>query len=114
MLDLTNNEKTIITFLLVALLAGSIVHYCKVKSSGIVTYAPRPAEKEALLSQIVNINKAGKRDLTRLEGIGPGLAQRIVAYREKFGPFRLKADISNVKGIGPKTFEKIKDSITLE
>jgi competence protein ComEA len=68
--------------------------------------APAPSEK-------VNINAATADQLTALPGIGPSYAQRIVEYREKNGPFKKVEDLLNVTGIGEKTFEKIKDRITV-
>jgi competence protein ComEA len=62
----------------------------------------------------ININKASIDQLTQLKGIGPKLAQRIVEYREKYGPFKLPEDITKVEGIGPKTFELIKDHFTVD
>jgi competence ComEA-like helix-hairpin-helix protein len=68
--------------------------------------APPSAEK-------VNINSASADQLTALPGIGPSYAQRIVEYREKNGPFKRVEDILNVRGIGEKTFEKIRERITI-
>ena len=62
----------------------------------------------------VNINKATVPDLVKIKGIGQKYAERIVAYRDKNGPFKKIEDITNVKGIGPKKFEAIKNLITVE
>jgi len=62
----------------------------------------------------VNINQASLEELTQLKGIGPEYAERIVQYREEHGAFQKAEDIMNVSGIGPKTFEEIKDRITVE
>ena len=62
----------------------------------------------------ININTASVLELTQLKRIGPKIAQRIVDYREKHGPFEMPEDIMKVKGIGPKTFELNKDRITIE
>lgn len=62
----------------------------------------------------ININTASVKELTQLDRIGPTLAKRIVAYREKHGPFKKSEDIIKVKGIGPKTFKAFKDRITAE
>lgn len=59
----------------------------------------------------VNLNTATIEQLDTLPGIGPTLAQRIVDYREANGPFAAPEDITNVKGIGPVTYEKLKDLI---
>lgn len=63
---------------------------------------------------MVNVNTAGTDALESLPGIGPMLAQRIVEYREAHGPFVQIEDIMEVSGIGPGTFEKIRDLIATE
>jgi competence protein ComEA len=62
----------------------------------------------------ININTAGKNELTTLPRIGPVLADRIIEYREKQGPFKKIEEITKVKGIGAATLEKFKDQITVE
>lgn len=62
----------------------------------------------------VNINTANETELTTLSGIGPSKAKAIISYREENGPFKTIEDIKNVSGIGEKTFEKLKDSITVK
>jgi competence protein ComEA len=62
----------------------------------------------------VNINTADSVALDALPGIGPTLAQRIVDYRQAHGTFVGIEDILEVSGIGPGTFEKIRDLITTE
>jgi len=61
----------------------------------------------------ININTASAVELTDLPGIGPVIAQRIIDYREEHGPFAAPEDIMGVSGIGEKTFEKLKDYITV-
>jgi len=61
----------------------------------------------------VNVNKADDKELTTLAGIGPSKAQSIIAYREENGYFQTIEDVKKVTGIGEKTFEKLKDSITV-
>lgn len=60
----------------------------------------------------VNINRATIDELQTLHGIGPAKAKAIVDYRENQGLFKDIEDIKNVSGIGEKTFEQIRDSIT--
>ena len=62
----------------------------------------------------VNLNTATLEELMTLDRIGPKYAQRIIDYRETYGPFEKIEDIMKVKGIGPKTFEANKDKITVE
>jgi len=52
-------------------------------------------------------------NLDTLPGIGPAIAQRIVEYREANGDFATIEEIMEVKGIGPATFEEIKELITV-
>ncbi len=66
------------------------------------------------LNKPININTAGLDELQKLDGIGEVFAQRIIDYRDKNGSFGNIEDIKNVKGIGDKTFQKIKDKIVCE
>jgi len=62
----------------------------------------------------VNINSATETELQNLPRIGPAMAARIVQHRQQYGPFRSKEELMKVKGIGKKTFEKLKDLIVLK
>jgi competence protein ComEA len=64
--------------------------------------------------QLININTATTKELEQLDRIGPAKAAKIVQYREKNGPFERPQDVMNVPGIGPKTYERNKDRITVE
>lgn len=63
---------------------------------------------------VININTASAEELATLEGIGDVTAENIVQYRDANGPFATIEDIKNVKGIGEKKFEKIKERIAVE
>ncbi len=56
----------------------------------------------------VDLNRADWPELVQLPGIGPTLAQRIVQSRETDGPYLDHAELTRVRGIGPKTLEKIR------
>ena len=64
-------------------------------------------------AQLININTAGSEELQKLSGVGPVTAQKIIDYRTKHGRFNRIEDIMNVSGIGAKTFEKLRDHITI-
>jgi competence ComEA-like helix-hairpin-helix protein len=64
-------------------------------------------------AQLININTADKAALATLNGIADVKAQAVIDYRAANGPFVKIEDIVNVKGIGPVTFSKIKDFITV-
>jgi len=61
----------------------------------------------------VDLNRASAEELTVVPGIGKALAQRIVDFREQHGPFARVEDLMKVKGIGEKSFEKIRPHITV-
>ena len=61
----------------------------------------------------ININTAGKEELSSLNGIGESKAEAIIEYRNKNGKFKDINDILNVSGIGKTVFDKIKENITI-
>jgi len=65
------------------------------------------------LEDKVNINTATKEDLDKLPGIGPTLAERIIEFRTKNGPFKSIDDLQNVEGIGEKKLNNIKEKAAL-
>ena len=73
-----------------------------------------PPEEAAPALLKVNINTADAAQLEALDGIGPTLAQRIVAYREEHGPFADIEDLTRVEGIGQAIVESIQDHIITE
>lgn len=64
-------------------------------------------------TDLININTADQSSLETLSGIGPVIASRIIDFRDQNGPFSNIIEIQKVSGIGPATFDKIKDHITV-
>lgn len=62
----------------------------------------------------INLNTADPEKLEELSGIGPVLAERIVAYRTRNGDFSSLAELEEVSGIGPSTLNRIKERLKLE
>ncbi|WP_218975470.1 helix-hairpin-helix domain-containing protein [Tessaracoccus massiliensis] len=62
---------------------------------------------------LVNLNTAGQAELESLPGVGPVMAQSILAWREESGPFTAVEDLQEISGIGPKTFEKLQPLVTV-
>jgi competence protein ComEA len=62
----------------------------------------------------VNINVALSEELQTLTGIGPSKAEAIIAYRDENGSFKELEGLLEVSGIGQKSFEKLKDEITIK
>ena len=61
---------------------------------------------------IININTATSQQLQTLPGIGPTIAERIIAYRAENGSFETVGELMNVEGIGEKKLEDIWDYVT--
>ena len=61
----------------------------------------------------VNINTADSTALQEIPGIGPSKADKIINYRNSNGKFKSIDEITNVSGIGQKTFESIKEYLTI-
>ncbi len=66
----------------------------------------RGSKKDAILDPI-DVNQADAAELQKLPGVGPVMASRIIAEREK-SPFHNPEDLRRVSGIGPKTLEKLR------
>jgi len=62
----------------------------------------------------ININTASVKELQKLEGVGRGVAQRIVDYREANGPFKRSEDLRKVEGIGTATFDRNRERIVVK
>lgn len=76
--------------------------------------APAAAEaKEGKKGSVININSADTTQLSLLPRIGPSVAQRIVDYRKKNGPFKTTDDLMLVQGIGEKTFQLLKPYVAI-
>ncbi|MBP1595803.1 MAG: competence protein ComEA helix-hairpin-helix repeat protein [Acidobacteria bacterium] len=70
-------------------------------------------KSKAVSTEKVNINTATAEQLQTLPGVGPALAKTIIEYRMKVGKFNKIEEILNVKGMGEKKFQAIKDRLAL-
>lgn len=64
--------------------------------------------------ELLNINTASAEELQTLSGIGPQMAERIIQYRKEHGHFASVDALTEVKGLGEKTLEKLKPFIRVE
>lgn len=79
-------------------------------------HTPSVADAENLVVEqngraLININATDAETLDLLEGIGPTLSERIVAYREEYGNFASLDELIKVDGIGTKTLERIRSRL---
>jgi comEA protein len=72
-----------------------------------------PVTATVVSTEVVNLNSATAAQIASLPGIGPKTADLVVQYRTKNGPFKKIEEIMNVRGIGEKSFLKIKDRLTV-
>jgi competence protein ComEA len=75
--------------------------------------ATKAAKPPAPAAAIVNLNTATQAQLESLPGVGAKAAERILEYRQKNGQFKKIEDLMNVKGIGEKSFLKLKPRLTV-
>jgi competence protein ComEA len=68
---------------------------------------------KAASTEKINLNTATAEQLQTLPGVGPSIAKRILDHRTKNGKFNKVEEILNVKGIGEKKFQKMKDRLVV-
>lgn len=96
-----------IVILVATVLAGPSTSWAQAAKTG------GSAKARATASAPVNLNSATATQLQTLPGIGASTAQRIVDYRQKNGAYKKVEELMNVKGIGEKSFLKLKPLITV-
>ena len=139
----TKNEQKVFLFLAVIFLAGASIKIYKVyiapqqieikqfdysksdsifyersknlsaeqTDTSIAQVTERP--KKNKLVEKIHLNGASKQQLTLLPGIGNAVAEKIIEYRKEHGAFKELDELKNVKGIGEKKFEKLKELVEI-
>ena len=74
---------------------------------------PSTAAPKRSRQGLLDLNRATEQDFDALPGIGPKLAERIMAYRQSVGAFHSLDGLRAVKGIGKKKFERIRPLVTV-
>ena len=98
--------------LFVSLLAGVALTLMGIHWLRLSGWGMRPVEIERQRSRTyhykIDINTVGEAELVQLNGIGRTLAKRIIADRDRNGPFQTIDDLRRVRGIGPRKVETIR------
>lgn len=89
--------------LLIAILAVGSMYFS-------VLQPVRAAEAQ---TKVVNINTASVQELEALHGVGPATANRIAEYRKEHGGFKNADELVQVRGIGEKKYEKMKQQVSI-
>ena len=124
MIKLSGKAKVIIPIVIVAaaLSAGLLLdrfhedHFTveRLKPGEKNDYAEVVTEEPQRTADAVDINTATVKELTALDGIGEGLAGRIVRYREEHGAFLSVDELLNVSGIGESKLDAIRDMVCVK
>ena len=125
MFSFNRKERFVLLGLTAALLIGAAVNLVERYSGrdlpdfhvqkGAVPVPDRSGKTESVEQHTgpIDLNRASAGQLTRLPGIGPKIARRIVDDRNQRGPFKSVDDLSRVKGIGKKTLQRLGSKITV-
>lgn len=95
-----------------ALVSAATLLSCKSETGTLQT--SRESAAETVLSGtpgMLDLNSADESEIARLPGVGPRLAERIVAHRERFGPFASPPELMLVDGFSEERFLRIKSLV---
>ena len=109
MLNLTQQERQVILFLVSVALVGMGISFLAKRYSPIKTFI---CFKENIGK--VDLNKANKETLVSLPGIAEKLAERIIEYRSEQAGFKDIEELKNIKGISDYKYEKLKESLFVQ
>lgn len=94
--------------------SDEMVIYVPRKGESTEGYVPIQSGQQTQDKQKINLNTAAASELETLPGIGPSKAEAIIENRETNGPYKTIEDLKNISGIGDKTFEKLKELISVK
>jgi competence protein ComEA len=105
--------KRIGVLITIGFLASSLVYLFKPPPTAQVPSTASPAISKQS-RETLNLNTASPEELESLPGIGPVMAARIVAYRNKNGSFARPEDLMIIEGMGEKKYRALADLIRVE
>lgn len=130
MVGFSRNETAVLLFLIITFIAGMGVWFYRTRwaplpdiqvdaeveeriSKGLIEVDDAEVVENDTLHMKLLLNSAEREDLEGLPGIGVTIAGRIVEYRRQHGEFHSLDELLKIKGIGPKTLERIKPYLKL-
>ena len=113
MFNLTKQERIVLIFIAGTILLGTGIKFSLKKFAKLQPIYNLDIELGSKSDIKIDINSANIEDLIKISGIGPVLAERIVAYRNTKGSFKNIEDLEKVKGIGEKKLARIKNHIII-
>jgi competence ComEA-like helix-hairpin-helix protein len=108
-LNLSQEERKVILFLLAVALLGLGINFALKVNSQVVSVF----QVDNHITKI-NLNQANLKDFVNLPGITPKLAKNIIAYRDTKGAFNDVEELKEIKGIGDYRYEKLKELFYVE
>lgn len=78
----------------------------------VIAASPAPVDRPAAPIRL-DVNAATVQELQLLPGVGPALANRIIAEREERGPFLSVDDLRRVRGVGERTVMGLRDAVAI-
>ncbi len=95
-----------------AMLAGIAPHLALPPAPVALMRAPHSAPEPAATGATIDLNTATAAEMDALPGIGPALAERVVAHRAQHGRFRSVDELEKVPGIGPSLVARVRARAT--
>ena len=107
--------EKIVLFTIVALFGAGIAIGLTPRDSAVTEdLSARQQVIKAAVQFPIDLNSAGLQELKAIKGIGEAKANWIIAFRDEKGPYRSVDDLLQVKGIGPKTLESIREFLYVD
>ncbi len=82
-------------------------------TQGAESQKKRTRNAKQKIAGVININTANEEELISIVGVGKVLARSIMQYRETHGAFTAIEELLQVRGIGQKKFQKLRDQVTV-
>ena len=90
-----------------------VLALCAGQAEAAQAQEPAPSDAQRMQSEPIDLNTASSRLLETLPGVGPRTAERILEYRREHGGFERIEDLMDVRGIGERTFLRLRPLVTV-